>query len=132
MDTNSIGGAALGAGFLVVLLVLYQDPVSGWAAATRGVATVVYFVVLPVAGVLAGVYAYTDGPYSVVPLFLLGSYLGVFGLGLTLGGVLGTGPLGVPFGVGVLLSVLSVVALVASILRTTGAVPLDALRPSSN
>jgi len=132
MDTNKIGGAALGAGFLTVLIVLYRDPVSGWDAATGGVATVVYFVVLPVAGLLAGVYAYTDGPYSVVPLFLLGSYLGVFGLGLALGSVLGTNPIGVTAGAGLLLSLLSLVALMAGVLRTTASVPVDSLRPSSD
>lgn len=131
MDTNEIGGAVLVTGFLVVLLVLYRDPVSGVDAATDGVATVVYFVVLPVAGLLAGVYAYADGPYSAVPLFLLGSYLGVFGLALTLGSALGPNLLGIPLGVGVLLLSLSLVALVASVLRTTASVPLDVSRSSS-
>ena len=132
MNTNELGGTALVAGFLVVLLVLYRDPVRGLDAATAGAATILYFVVLPVAGLLAGVYAYSDGPYGVVPLFLLGSYLGMFGLGLTLGSVLGTNPIGISLGVGVVLLVLSLVALVASVLRTTASVPLDSLRPSSN
>jgi hypothetical protein len=127
MNTNELGGTALVAGFLVVLLVLYRDPVRGLDAAT-----ILYFVVLPVAGLLAGVYAYSDGPYGVVPLFLLGSYLGMFGLGLTLGSVLGTNPIGISLGVGVVLLVLSLVALVASVLQTTASVPLDSLRPSSN
>jgi len=116
----------------MVLLVLYRNPARLLDAATMGAATALYFVVLPVAGLLAGVYAYTDGPYGVVPLFLLGSYLGVFGLGLTLGSVLGTNPIGISLGVGVVLLVLSLVALVASVLRTTASVPLDSLRPSSN
>jgi len=132
MDTNKIGGAALVVGFLVVVLVLYRDPVAGWNAATDGVATAVYFLVLPVAGILAGAYAYADGPYSVPPLFLLGSYLGVFGIALTLGTLLGPNPVGVHLGVGVVLLGLSLVALVASVLRTIGSVPLDSLGPSSN
>jgi uncharacterized membrane protein len=131
MDTNEIGGAALVAGFLVVLFVLYRDPVSGLDAATNGVATVVYFVVLPAAGVLAGVYAYTDGPYSVVPLFLLGSYLGVFGLALMLGSVLGPNPIGLPLGIGIVLLSLSLVVLVASVLRSTASVRLDFLQSPS-
>jgi uncharacterized membrane protein len=132
MDTNEIGGAALVAGFLMVLLVLYRDPVSGWATATDGVTTVVYFVVLPVAGLIAGVYSYADGPYSVVPLFLLGSYLGVFGLGLMLGSVLDSTPIGLPLGVGVFLLTLSLVALVASILRSTASARLDLLQSPSH
>ncbi|MEF8840229.1 MAG: hypothetical protein V5A62_01200 [Haloarculaceae archaeon] len=131
MDTNEIGGTALVAGFVVVLVVLYRDPVSGLDAATDGAATVAYFVVLPVAGLLAGVYAYSDGPYSVVPLFLLGSYLGVFGLALTLGSVLGPNPIGLPLGIGIVLLSLSLVAVVASVLRSTASVRLDVLQSSS-
>ena len=131
MDTSKIGGSALVAGFLIIVFVLYRDPVSGVDAATEGVATVVYFILLPVAGFLAGVYAYADGPYSVVPLFLLGSYLGVFGLGLTLGSVLGSTPVGLPRGIGVVPLSLSLVALVTSVLRTAASVPLDVLRPPS-
>ncbi|WP_255152796.1 hypothetical protein [Halorarius halobius] len=132
MDTHEIGGGALVAGFLVVLLALYRDPVNGIAAATDGVATTVYFVVLPVAGLLAGVYAYTDGPYSVVPLFLLGSYLGIFGLALILGSVLGPNPVGLPLGIGVVLLSLALVALVAGVLRTTASVRSDLFRSPSN
>ncbi|MCQ4334181.1 hypothetical protein KM295_11970 [Natronomonas sp. F2-12] len=131
MDMNEIGGATLVAGFLTVLLVLYRDPVYGLDAATDGVASVVYFAVLPVTGLLAGVYAYTDGPYSVVPLFFLGSYLGVFGLALTLGSVLGPNPIGLFVGVGIVLLSLSLVALVASVLRSTASVRLDFLESPS-
>jgi uncharacterized membrane protein len=132
MDTNEIGGGALVAGFLVALLVLYRDPASGIAAATDGVATIVYFVVLPVAGILAGVYAYTDGPYSVVPLFLLGSYLGIFALALILGAILSPNPIGLPLGIGIILLVLSLVALLAGVLRSTSSVRLDFLRSPSD
>lgn len=87
---------------------------------------------LPVAGLLAGVYAYADGPYSVVPLFFLGSYLGVFGLALMLGSVLGPNPIGLPLGIGVVLLSFSLVALVAGVLRTTASVRLDFLRSPSD
>jgi hypothetical protein len=131
MDTDKIGGSALVAGFSMIVFVLYRNPVSGIDAATDGVTTVVYFILLPVAGVLAGVYAYADAPYSVVPLLLLGSYLGVFGLGLMLGSVLGSTPIGLPLGIGVVLLLLSLVALVTSVLRTTASVPLNFLRSPS-
>jgi hypothetical protein len=131
MDTHKLGGSALVAGFSMIVLVLYRNPVSGVDAATDGVTTVVYFILLPVAGFGAGVYAYADGPYSVVPLFLLGSYLGVFGLGLMLGSVLSSTPLGLPFALGVVLLVLSLVALVTSVSRTIASVPLDVLRSPS-
>lgn len=127
MDTNEIGGSALVVGFLGVLLVLYRDPVSGWATATESVATVVYFLVLPVAGLLAGVYAVADGPYSAVPQFLLGSYLGAFGLGLLLAGAVGATPIGL-LGSGVGFLLLSLGALVASVLESTASVHLDALQ----
>jgi len=132
MDTNEIGGAALAVGFLLAVAVLYREPVSGWNAATAGVASAVYFLALPAAGLLAGVYAYIDGPYSAAPLFLLGSYLGVFGIALTLGTALRATPIGVYLGVGAVLLALSLVALVASVLRATAAVPLDSLRAASN
>jgi hypothetical protein len=131
MDTHKLGGSALVAGFSMIVLVLYRNPVSGVDAATDGVTTVVYFILLPVAGFGAGVYAYADGPYSVVPLFLLGSYLGVFGLGLMLGSVLSSTPVGLPFVLGVVLLVLSLVALVTSVSRTIASVPLDVLRSPS-
>lgn len=132
MDSNEIGGGALVAGFLVVLLVLYRNPVSGATAATDGVTTILYFAVLPVAGLLAGMYAYIDGPYSVVPLFLFGSYLGVFGVALMLGSVLGPNPVGLLLGIGILLLSLSLVVLVASVLRSTASVRLDFLRSFSD
>jgi hypothetical protein len=126
MDSNEIGGSALLVGFLGVLLVLYRDPVSGWATATGGVATVAYFLVLPVAGLLAGVYAIADGPYSVVPQFLLGSYLGVVGLGLLLAGAVGATPIWL-LGSGVAFLLLSLGALVASVLESTASVHLGLL-----
>ncbi|MEF8825300.1 MAG: hypothetical protein V5A27_03015 [Halapricum sp.] len=132
MDTDTIGGSALLAGFSMIVLVLYRNPVSGVDAATNGVATVVYFILLPVAGFLAGVYAYADGPYSVVPLFLLGSYLGVFGLALALGSVLSPNPIGLPLGIGIVLLSLSLVALMASILQSVGSTRYDFLRFSSH
>jgi hypothetical protein len=131
MDTDKIGDSALVAGLSTIVRVLYRNTASGIDAATGGVTTVVYVIPLPVAGVLAGVYAYADAPYSVVPLFLLGSYLGVFGLGLMLGSVPGSTPIGLSLALGVVLLVLSPVAPVTSVSRTTASVPLDFLRSPS-
>jgi hypothetical protein len=87
IDTHEAGGAALLLGFLVVLVTLYREPASGVAAATASPGAVLYCIVLPAAGLLAGAYVSLGGPYSGVPLFLLGSYLGLFGLGLLLSGL---------------------------------------------
>jgi hypothetical protein len=53
----------------------------------------------------------------------------VFGIAVTLGGVLTPSPVGV---VGVVLLALSLVALVAGVLRSTALVNLGILRPPSN
>ncbi|GGJ13365.1 hypothetical protein GCM10008995_24020 [Halobellus salinus] len=123
IDPGDAGSAALLAGFLIVVGVLYaQDPAAAIDAATSGVGATVYFVVLPALGLASGVYAYADGPYSGVSLFCLGSYLGVFGVGLAFG-TLATASTSVPLLIGgVVLVALAVVAIVASLLRVFGAV----------
>lgn len=117
IDPHEAGGAALLLGFLIVLATLYRDPASGLATATVGPGAVFYFLVLPAAGLLCGGYVLLNGPYSGVPLFVLGSYLGVFGLGLLFGSLLAPGTDGLVLGVGLLLSGLATVALVASAWR---------------
>jgi hypothetical protein len=125
MARNELGGGALAIGSLLVLLVLYRDPASGIAAGTRGLQPAVYFLVLPVLGLLAGLYAAIGGPYGTVLLFLLGTYVGVFGLALTLGGLLTAGPVGFPLVVGLALLPLSLLALVSSLLRWATSLGLD-------
>lgn len=116
-NPRETGGGALVIGYLLVLLVLYRNPASGLEAATVNPQSVLYFVVLPVVGLLAGIYASVGGPYGAVPLFVLGSYLGIFGLALTLGYLLAPTPMGLPLVVGIVLLPLSIVALVASVLQ---------------
>jgi hypothetical protein len=128
-DSNEAGGGALAVGSLVVLLVLHRTPESVLAAATTGPRPALYFVALPALGLLAGGYAAIGGPYAAVPLFALGSYLGVFGLGLALGSLLAPPPAGGLLATGLVLLSLAVVALVSSIRRSAAVVRFDALGP---
>jgi len=112
-----VGGGALAGGFLLVLLVLYRDPGRGFDVAAGDGQALLFFAVLPVVGILAGLYSYRGRPYSGVPLFLLGSYLGLFGLALALGSVLAQHPPLLPLAAGLLMLALSVVALAASVLQ---------------
>ncbi|MFB6192173.1 MAG: hypothetical protein ABEI11_02495 [Haloarculaceae archaeon] len=103
---------------------LYWDPAAGLEAATTNVRSAVYFLVLPVAGLVAGGYAYVGGPYAAVSSFLFGSYLDVFGLGLTLGRLLAPDPVGPVLAIGIGLAALVLAVLVANVFRTAGAVGL--------
>lgn len=131
IDPSHAGGAALVGGFLVVIGVLYaRDPAGAIAAATSSVGATVYFVVLPVLGLAAGRYAYISGPYSGVPLFCFGSYLGVFGVGLAFGTLVAESPSIFLLIGGVTLVVLAVVAIVASLLRFFGSAGVGLPGPS--
>lgn len=79
------GGAALLVGYLLVVGLLFWQPLRGVAAATASLQASFYFLVLPVAGLAAGVYTLYDGPYNGVFLFVAANYLAVFGLALALG-----------------------------------------------
>ncbi|MBB6647640.1 hypothetical protein [Halobellus ruber] len=123
IDPSHAGGAALVVGFLVVIGAMYaRDPATAVDAATSGVGATVYFLILPALGLAAGVYAYAGGPYSGVPLFCLGSYLGVFGVGLAFGTLVATSTSVRLLVGGVALVGLAVVAIVASLLRLFGSV----------
>lgn len=126
-DPHETGGGALLLGFLVVLAMLYRDPASGLAAATATPGAVLYFLILPAAGLLAGGYAYLDGPYSGLSLFLLGGYLGLFGLGLLFGNLLAPRSDLLLLGVGLVLSGFATVALVASAWRLAAALQLGSI-----
>jgi len=126
-DLHETGGGALVAGFVLLFVVLFREPASALAATTASPQSILYFLVLPVLGVLAGVYAYFDGPYSGVALFALATYLGVVGLALILGGVLSPDPIVLLVAVGLVLLVLAVVALVASLQRLAVYLHLDSV-----
>lgn len=128
LDSENAGGLALVVGYLLVLGVFYRDPVGALGAATAGVQSLVYFLVLPVGGLLAGLYAVLGGPYSGAPVFLLGTYLGIVGLALTVGNLLASTGAGILLAMGLVLVVLSLVALVTSLLSLFGSFRI---RPSS-
>ncbi len=131
-DPTDAGGAALVGGFLLVIGVLYaRNPAGAVDAATAGLGAAVYFVVLPALGVAAGIYAYAGGPYSVIPLFCLGSYLGVFGVGLAFGTLVAESTSTPLLVGGVAAVVLAVVAVVAALLQGFGAVSGGLLGPFS-
>lgn len=119
LDPRQTGGGALLLGFVLVFGVLYRDPSHGLDAATAEPAAAVYFLVLPALGLLAGVYASLDAPHGSVPLFVFGSYLGLVGLALAVGGALAATPSGLAVGVGLVVLALAVAALVASVLSVT-------------
>lgn len=121
LDPHEAGGSALVVGFLLVLVVLFRDPVSGLQAAFISPHSVLYFLVFPVVGLGAGVYVYADGPYSGVALLLLGSYLGVFGFALIFGGLLATDQGTLLAGVGIILLGSAIVSIAASIQRFVSA-----------
>lgn len=124
-EPETVGGGALIAGFALLAVTLYgRDPSGAFGAATADVQGAVYFLVLPALGLSAGVFAYAGGPYAGVPLFVFGSYLGVFGVGVTFGALVTTAPSAALVGVGVALVALAVTALVASLLRVAGAIGL--------
>jgi hypothetical protein len=131
IQTNQATGGALVVGFLVVLLLLFRDPHAGLDLASSGVSALLYFAVLPLVGVAVGLYTYTAGSYHTVPLFLLASYLGVFGLALTLGSLLSPDPIGPALVVGLVLLPLAVLALVGSLLESTTSLGLDMIGLSS-
>jgi hypothetical protein len=124
-NPTETGGGALVVGFLLVVLLLYRNPVAGLNAATVSVQSVLYFLVLPVVGILGGSYTYTDGRYSGVSLFLFGSYLGVFGLAVTLGSVLASGWIELSLWIGIGLLACSVTALAASVNRLVSLVRFE-------
>lgn len=125
-------GGALVIGFALLLAVLYRYPARGWEVATADPVSLLYFGLLPVVGLIIGVYAALDGPYSTVPVFALGSYLGVFGVALTVGTLLSPNPVGIITGIGTVLLAFSVVALVARLLRVATPFRFGALPDQSD
>lgn len=121
VDPSDVGGTALLAGFMLIVAVLYaRTPAAAVDTATSGVGPIVYFIIVPALGLATGIYAYAGGPYRGIPLFCLGSYLGVFGVGLTAGTLAAASTSVALFVGGVTLIALAVVAIVASVLQLFG------------
>jgi hypothetical protein len=78
------GGIALVVGYSVLIVALFRNPADGLATATATVQGGVFFLALPVLGVLSGVYTTVGGPFRTAVAFLGASYLGVVGVALTL------------------------------------------------
>jgi hypothetical protein len=116
-DGHRVAGGSLALGFAALLALLYRDPTAGLAAATVGVQAVVSFVVLPVAGLLAGGYVAVDGPYETGLPFAFGTYLGIVGIGVTVGTLLAPRPSWTFLGFGIVMLGLAVVALATMALR---------------
>jgi hypothetical protein len=127
VDHNETGGGALVVGYSIVLVAVYRTPTSAVETATASPGAALYFLVLPAVGILGGIYAYRDGPFGAVPLFVLGSYLGFFGLALSFGALLSANPAGIPLVVGLLGVLCAIIALVAGVLQVTGFLPFGAL-----
>jgi hypothetical protein len=82
---HRVGGGALIAGFVLSLGILLWAPSESLGGITAGVGRTVYFLVLPLIGIIAGVYAVYARRYYGVVLFVAANYLGVFGLTLAIG-----------------------------------------------
>ncbi|MFB6176334.1 MAG: hypothetical protein ABEI99_04175, partial [Halobaculum sp.] len=121
MNWYTRNGGALFLGSLLVVGLLFSDLTAGLAAVTETAASLAYFVVLPTGVFLTGLYTAFGGPYSAVPVFLSGSYLGFFGVALTFGTAVAADPVWQLLLIGLLLSALSVVSLVGSLLQSTAA-----------
>lgn len=115
--SSETGGVAMVSGFLVVLVLLFIDPSYTLSTASTGLRALFLLLVFPVAGLLVGLYAYVDGPYHGVLLFLAATYLGIVGLTMVVG--FGLSPMRVETlqGVGLLLFVLSLLAILVSVQR---------------
>ncbi|WP_152420656.1 hypothetical protein [Halorubrum tebenquichense] len=128
LDRDETGGGALVVGYSIVLVAVYRTPASAFETTTGSLGAALYFLVLPAAGILGRIYAYRGGPFGAVPLFVLGSYLGFFGIALSFGALLSAAPVGIPL-VGGLLGVLcATLALVTGLLQVTRFLPFRALR----
>jgi len=115
------GGIALVVGYGVLIVALFRSPADGLATATATVQGGVFFLALPVLGVLSGVYTTIGGPFRTTVAFLGGSYLGVAGVALTL---VPTGNQAATTAIGLLLMAVSAFALLANVWRSlSGVVP---------
>lgn len=117
VERTHAGPGALLVGYVLVFVVLYRRPASGVAAATASGQSLLYFLVLPGLGLVAGGYAVVGGPYGSVLQFGFGTYLGLFGLALTFGALLSPDSVGIVIAAGVLILGLAVASVVSSVLR---------------
>ncbi|MFB6311701.1 MAG: hypothetical protein ABEH64_11050 [Salinirussus sp.] len=108
------GGAALGLGYALVLVILFRNPSGGLTAALTSPDTIIIGIVLPVGGLLAGGYVWLGWPGTAIVGVLAASYLGLWGVVF---GLLVTGDLLMVRVSGLVAVSLSVVALLGSLRR---------------
>lgn len=89
---NRTGGIALAVGYIVLIGVLLWRAADGLSAATGSPGRLLFFVVLPAAGVASGAYVVLEGPLRTAVAFLSGSYLAVVGIAMALLSLLSTDP----------------------------------------
>jgi len=119
LDTRT-GGIALAVGYALLLGVLFWRAADGLSAATGSPARLVFFLVLPVAGVASGVYVVLAGPLRTTVAFLSGSYLAVVGIAMALVSLLSADPEAALTLAGFGLFGLATVGLVATLRSTVG------------
>ncbi|MEF8782535.1 MAG: hypothetical protein V5A39_06220 [Haloarculaceae archaeon] len=78
------GGIALIVGYGLFIAVLFRNPTAGLAAATASAQGVVFFLLLPITGLVSGAYVFLDTPFRTTVAFLTGSYLAVSGIAIAL------------------------------------------------
>jgi hypothetical protein len=76
------GGVALIVGYGLLIGVLFRSPAAGLATATASPQGVVFFLLLPILGLVSGAYVFLDPPFRTTVAFVTGSYLAVSGLGI--------------------------------------------------
>lgn len=91
LDTRA-GGIALAVGYVVLIGVLLWRAADGLSAATGSLGRLLFFVVLPAAGVASGAYVVLEWPLGTAVAFLSGSYLAVVGIAMALLSLLSTDP----------------------------------------
>jgi hypothetical protein len=76
-------GIALVTGYIVMAVALFRNPADGLATATATGQGAVFFLLLPLLGILSGIYSIAGGPLRTPAAVFGSSYLGVVGVALT-------------------------------------------------
>jgi hypothetical protein len=122
-DTR-VAGVALILGYGLLLGVLFRTPSAGLSAAAASLSSLFLFLVLPVIGVLSGIYAYVGGRLHSVLVLVTATYLATVGVTLSLL----TPSLSVAVDItGIVLFGLAVVALTGSLRATARSFDVEVL-----
>ncbi|QAU14323.1 hypothetical protein EKH57_03650 [Halorubrum sp. BOL3-1] len=124
----NIGALFAVVGYSVVLVALYPTSTSVFETATGGIGPALYSFVLPVVGIIGGIYAYRAERVVAVPLFVLG----FSELASSFGALLSPNPTSFPPVVGLLGVVCATLAWVAGLLRVATFFRFGALRADAD